>query len=82
LAAAGREADARLWYRRAAEVDPEGVSGAAERVLELDGVVFEVDDDEESADSGFDSADALAPRAGCDVEEPADDGATLATEAR
>ncbi len=46
LEAAGRDGEARLWYGRAAEVDPEGVSGAAERLLELDGVVF-VDAEEE-----------------------------------
>jgi tetratricopeptide (TPR) repeat protein len=40
LEAVGRDSDARLWYRRAAEVDPEGSSGAAERLLELDGVSF------------------------------------------
>jgi hypothetical protein len=40
LEAVGREAEARLWYSRAAEVDPEGESGAAERLLELDGVEF------------------------------------------
>jgi tetratricopeptide (TPR) repeat protein len=45
LEAVRRDADARLWYRRAAEVDPEGVSGAAQRLLELDGVVF-VDSEE------------------------------------
>jgi hypothetical protein len=34
-----------LWYGRAAEVDPEGDTGAAERLLQLDGIVFGEDDD-------------------------------------
>lgn len=48
LEAVGRETEARVWYERAAEVDPEGASGAAERLLELDGVVF-VEAEEHSA---------------------------------
>ncbi|HEX3829527.1 MAG TPA: hypothetical protein VHV82_19870 [Sporichthyaceae bacterium] len=40
LEAVGRDAEARVWYGRAADVDPEGIGGAAERLLELDGVVF------------------------------------------
>jgi len=40
LEAVGRDAEARLWYARAVAVDPDGVSGAAERLLELDGIEF------------------------------------------
>jgi tetratricopeptide (TPR) repeat protein len=47
LQAAGRHDEARQWYERAAEVDPEGETGAAERLLELDGVRF-LDEDEEA----------------------------------
>lgn len=39
LAAAGRSA-ARDWFARAASVDAEGATEAAERLLEMDGVVF------------------------------------------
>jgi tetratricopeptide (TPR) repeat protein len=44
---AGREDEARDWFSRAAEVDPEGETDAAERLLELDGVLMEEPDDEE-----------------------------------
>lgn len=40
LEAVGRTEDARLWFSRAADVDPEGETPAAERLLELDGVAF------------------------------------------
>lgn len=40
LAAAGREDEAREWFARAVEADPEDETGAAERLAELDGVVF------------------------------------------
>ncbi|MFC0507060.1 tetratricopeptide repeat protein [Micromonospora costi] len=51
LLAVGRREEAREWFSRAAEVDTEGETDAAERLLELDGVTIEGDDeDEESAD--------------------------------
>jgi tetratricopeptide (TPR) repeat protein len=37
----GRLADARTWFERAAEVDPEGATDASERLDELDGITFE-----------------------------------------
>ena len=40
LEAVGRHDEARVWFGRAAEADPEGLTDAAERVAELDGVVF------------------------------------------
>ncbi len=43
----GREDEARSWFARAAEVDELGETDADDRVLELDGVVFE---DHEAAD--------------------------------
>nr|WP_230416599.1 Replicase polyprotein 1ab [Micromonospora tarapacensis] len=46
LLAVGRRAEAREWFSRAAEVDTEAETDAAERLLELDGVVIEGDDDE------------------------------------
>ena len=46
LAASGRTDEAREWLHRAVDVDPEGTTGAAERLLELDGVVLTDDTDE------------------------------------
>jgi tetratricopeptide (TPR) repeat protein len=40
LAAAGRPEEARLWLARAAEADEDGVTDAAERLAELEGIVF------------------------------------------
>lgn len=52
LLAAGREAEARDWFSRAAEVDAAGETDAADRLLELDGVVLEEPEphDEEDLD--------------------------------
>ncbi|MCW2674576.1 MAG: hypothetical protein JWP14_3165 [Frankiales bacterium] len=58
----GREDDARSWFARAAEVDELGETDADERVLELDGVVFEdlqeSEDSEEAEEESHDSEDA------------------------
>ncbi|MGH6654597.1 MAG: tetratricopeptide repeat protein, partial [Actinocrinis sp.] len=48
-----REDEAREWFGRASEVDPEGLTGAGERLAELDGLTFEeveeeLDDDEDT----------------------------------
>ncbi|RLK24795.1 hypothetical protein DER29_2735 [Micromonospora sp. M71_S20] len=52
LLAVGRRDEAREWFSRAADVDTEGETDAAERLLELDGVLIEGDEeDEESAES-------------------------------
>ncbi len=53
LLATGRSEEAREWFARAAEVDEEVSTDAAERLLELDGVVLEEleDDDEEELDA-------------------------------
>nr|WP_247686731.1 Replicase polyprotein 1ab [Micromonospora sp. C31] len=51
LLAVGRREEAREWFSRAADVDAESETDAAERLLELDGVVIEGDEeDEESAE--------------------------------
>ena len=44
---AGREDEARGWFSRAAEVDPDGDTDAAERLLELDGVLLEEPDEDD-----------------------------------
>lgn len=51
LAAAGRLDEARAWFRRAAEVDPEGMTDAVERLDELAGITFEdVDESDEAVE--------------------------------
>jgi tetratricopeptide (TPR) repeat protein len=51
LLAAGREDEAREWFGRAADVDVEGETHAADRLLELDGVVLDLGElDEDDAD--------------------------------
>jgi tetratricopeptide (TPR) repeat protein len=76
----GREDDARSWFARAAEVDELGETDADERVLELDGVVFEdlqeSEDSEEAEEESHDSEDAAREDARVDpaaegLEEPA-----------
>ncbi|MFI1195380.1 tetratricopeptide repeat protein [Micromonospora sp. NPDC020750] len=47
LLAVGRREEAREWFSRAAEVDTDGETDAAERLLELDGVLIEGDDEDE-----------------------------------
>ncbi|MFC7550693.1 tetratricopeptide repeat protein [Plantactinospora sp. GCM10030261] len=48
LLAVGRRDEAREWFARAAEVDEESETDAAERLLELDGVVLEEAEAEEA----------------------------------
>jgi tetratricopeptide (TPR) repeat protein len=47
LLAAGREDEARDWFVGAASVDPDGVTDAAERLLDLDGITVIAEDDED-----------------------------------
>ncbi|MEV6814810.1 Replicase polyprotein 1ab [Micromonospora sp. NPDC051296] len=61
LLAVGRRAEAREWFSRAAEVDTDAETDAAERLLELDGVVIEGDDEDEVAEEL--AADPGAPGA-------------------
>ncbi len=51
---AGREDEAREWFGKAAEVDPEGATDASDRLLALEGVAFDGDDEEEG-DGGEDA---------------------------
>jgi tetratricopeptide (TPR) repeat protein len=41
LAELGRGDEARTWFERAAQVDPEGITDAEERLAEMDGIVFD-----------------------------------------
>ncbi|MDG4830520.1 tetratricopeptide repeat protein [Solwaraspora sp. WMMD1047] len=47
LLSVGRRDEAREWFARAADADPDAETDAAERLLELDGVVIEGDDEPE-----------------------------------
>ncbi|MDT5043696.1 MAG: hypothetical protein QOE51_4681 [Actinoplanes sp.] len=58
LLAAQRRDEAREWFARAAAADEEGVTDAAERLLELDGVTL--DDDSDDDDDDDDEAVAQA----------------------
>ena len=50
LLGADREDEAREWFGRAADLDVDGQTDAADRVLALDGVVLEDSDDDEDED--------------------------------
>ena len=60
LLAAGRREEAREWFARAAAVDEEQLTDAAERLLELDGVTIEGDEDDEEEEEDDDEAGELA----------------------
>jgi tetratricopeptide (TPR) repeat protein len=64
LAATSREDEARLWLARAAEADEYGVTDAAERLAELDGIVFTdaVEDAGEAAQGPADQGPADGER--------------------
>ncbi|WP_239314145.1 Replicase polyprotein 1ab [Plantactinospora mayteni] len=53
-----RREEAREWFARAAEVDEFGETDAAERLLELDGVVLEGDEDEDEDDDVTDDGES------------------------
>lgn len=60
LLAAGREPEAHEWFGRAADVDQNGVTDADERLLELDGVIFEDLDDGDDEPKEFSASEADA----------------------
>jgi hypothetical protein len=62
LLAVGRGEEAREWFARAAEVDEDAATDAAERLLELDGVVLDDHDfDDESDEDESDEDDGDEP---------------------
>lgn len=71
LAAAGRHDESRHWLRLAAEVDDEGVSGAAERLAELDGVIFLEDEDIGEGEDVGEGEDGTGAPEVCGDEAPA-----------
>ncbi|MFE9694089.1 Replicase polyprotein 1ab [Micromonospora sp. NPDC005806] len=73
LLAVGRREEAREWFSRAADVDSEGETDAAERLLELDGVVIEGDDEEdEELAAGPGAPGAVPARSDADLTGGAD----------
>jgi tetratricopeptide (TPR) repeat protein len=60
LLAVGRAQEAREWFARAAEIDEEAATDAAERLLVLDGVVID-EDEEDNEDDQDDEDDAQDP---------------------
>ncbi|MCI3925934.1 tetratricopeptide repeat protein [Paenibacillus sp. TRM 82003] len=71
----GREAEAREWLEKAADADTEGETDAAERLGELDGIVFDEEylDDLEGSDDLDRSGDPGEPEV--PVDGPADEDA-------
>lgn len=65
---AGREDEARQWFGRAAEVDEHGETDADERILQLDGMVF----DDLGGDEGASVDEASAPPEDALVDVPLD----------
>ncbi|MFI5496531.1 Replicase polyprotein 1ab [Actinoplanes sp. NPDC051859] len=66
LLAAGRREEAREWFSRAATADEDDLTDAAERLLELDGVTIEGDEDDEDEAAENDAAEN--PVAGEDAD--------------
>lgn len=73
LLAAEREDEARDWFMRAADADSEGLTDAAERVDELDGIAFDEYEDELDAEDGQDGEDGHDTDG--EVDEEAEGGA-------
>jgi len=74
LAEAGRTEDALIWFHRAAGVDQDGSTGAAERAAELEGLQFTDLDDEDDyvIQEVTDEPDDLTETTD-DLKEPADE---------
>jgi hypothetical protein len=61
LLAADREDEAREWFSRTAEVDVDGDTDAAERLLELDGVILENPDEDDLPEDGEGGGEQARP---------------------
>lgn len=74
----GRDDEAREWFSRASEVDPEGLTDAGERLAELDGLTFEeveeeLDDDVELEDDEDAEDDEFADELDDDLDDEPED---------
>nr|WP_312034223.1 hypothetical protein [Actinoplanes sp. TBRC 11911] len=72
LLAAGRRDEAREWFARAAAVDEDQLTDAAERLLELDGVTLE-GDEESDEDDDAEAGEGESGRAARDEYDDEDD---------
>lgn len=76
LLAAGRTTEAREWFVRAAEADVDADTDAEERVLSLDGVVFDDEGDDAVGEDGSDvravPADVVKSGDGVEGRDPTD----------
>ncbi|MCU1693172.1 MAG: hypothetical protein JWM64_2263, partial [Frankiales bacterium] len=54
---AGREDEARTWFEKAADVDTDGETDAADRLLALDGLLFEDDEDDDELVEDVDASE-------------------------
>ncbi|MEV0135203.1 hypothetical protein AB0H83_42970 [Dactylosporangium sp. NPDC050688] len=68
LLRAGRREEAREWFARAADLDEDLTTDAAERLLELDGIVLDGDEDDEE----FDEPRAAGDEDDADLDDDAD----------
>ncbi|WP_431924119.1 Replicase polyprotein 1ab [Micromonospora wenchangensis] len=75
LLAVDRREEAREWFSRAADVDTDGETDAPERLLELDGVVIEGDDEDDEPDEepAAEATGALPADADAGTRRTADD---------
>jgi len=73
LLSVGRREEAREWFARSAEADPEGTTDAAERLLELDGVVMSGDEKTDLEEDGFAARDGDAGGADGESSDEAGD---------
>ncbi|GAB2920623.1 hypothetical protein GCM10027280_04500 [Micromonospora polyrhachis] len=69
LLSVGRREEAREWFARAADADQDAATDAAERLLELDGVVLEGDDEDEDEAEDELTAEAEAESDQLSVED-------------
>lgn len=76
LAEAGRTDDALIWFHRAAGVDGDGVTGAAERAAELEGLEFTDLDEDDTDDEYFDDEDTATTTDTDDEDVDAEDADT------
>lgn len=61
LLKAGRREDAIVWFHRTAGIDGGGITDAAERILELEGVVLEDTEDTDETDASVDRDQGRRP---------------------
>ena len=59
LAAAGRTDQARSWFEKVVQIDPDGQTDAGDRLLELDGIVLDDEADEADLTDAGDDATGL-----------------------